>query len=362
MNYSPFRHLTSVIQKTKPIQLTFFLTKRCNASCSICFYHSETEAYLTAEPELSLAEIRKISLNLGKLLWLSFSGGEIFLRDDLVEITDAFYRQNRPSIILFPTNGLLTQKINRQVESILKRCPKSTIVVKLSMDGLESVNDSLRNSKGAFRKTMKTYGELKKLTEVYPNFELGINSVFCSENQDHLDDLIDFVAGLEEKPTHTISLIRGNARDRGQLDIDQQKYKKIAARIERDLKNRTQGHYRFFGAKVKAAQDILQRNLILRTLQEKRRLIPCFAGRLNIVISETGDVFPCELLTSKMGNLRNYQYDFQALVGDGMARTIKQRIKKTPCYCTHECNLITNILFNPFLYPSLLKQYLQLTF
>jgi len=178
MNYSPFRHLKSVILKREPVQLTFFLTKRCNASCSFCFYHSETDTVTKAEPELSFDEIKSISANLGNLLWLSFSGGEIFLRDDLVEIADIFYRQNRPSIILFPTNGFLSEKIHRQMESIVKKCPKSTIVVKLSMDGLEPVNDSLRNSKGAFSRTLRTYQELKKLTGRYPNFELGINSVF----------------------------------------------------------------------------------------------------------------------------------------------------------------------------------------
>ena len=45
--------------------------------------------------------------SLGQLLWLAFSGGETFLRDDLVEIADVFYKNNRPAIILLPTNGLL---------------------------------------------------------------------------------------------------------------------------------------------------------------------------------------------------------------------------------------------------------------
>jgi len=30
------------------------------------------------------------------------------------------------------------------------------------------------------------------------------------------------------------------------------------------------------------------------------------------------------------------------------------------CHCTHECYFMTNILFNPRLYPSLMKEYLLL--
>ena len=30
------------------------------------------------------------------------------------------------------------------------------------------------------------------------------------------------------------------------------------------------------------------------------------------------------------------------------------------CYCTHECYFMTNILFNPRLYPALAREYIQL--
>ena len=54
---------------------------------------------------------------------------------------------------------------------------------------------------------MITYNLLEKLLEI-PNFELGVNTVFCSENQDSMDRTIDFVSGLKNIKTHTISLMR----------------------------------------------------------------------------------------------------------------------------------------------------------
>ncbi|MBW2465878.1 MAG: radical SAM protein, partial [Deltaproteobacteria bacterium] len=80
MTYSPFRHLDSILWKRNPIQLTFFLTRRCNARCPFCFYISKQDAAVSASTELSIDEIERIAPQLGRLLWLAFSGGEIFLR------------------------------------------------------------------------------------------------------------------------------------------------------------------------------------------------------------------------------------------------------------------------------------------
>lgn len=360
MIYSPFRHIGSVFWKRSPIQLTFFLTRRCNARCPFCFYLSEKESTEEKASELSLGEIEKLSASFGRLLWLAFSGGEIFLRDDLVEITRLFYKKNRPAIILLPTNGLLTDVIREKTEAILAYCKKSTIVVKLSLEGLENLHDSMRGVRGGFQRTMRTYAALGKLLDRYPNFELGINTVFCSMNQDHMDELIDFVNGLEEIRTHTISLIRGEVPDRRLKQVDTQKYFGAIKRMELNFKKGISGTYSFTGARFKAAQDILQRRLIYETMLQKRRLIPCYAGRLNLVLTESGDVYPCESFTMKMGNIRRHGYDIKRLLKTEKGRKVIHSIQNNGCHCTNECYFITNILFNPSMYPALLKEYLQL--
>jgi radical SAM protein with 4Fe4S-binding SPASM domain len=262
--------------------------------------------------------------------------------------------------MLFPTNGLLPEVILEKTGQILKNSPKSTIAVKLSLDGLYKRRDEVRNTPGSFAKTMQTYELLGELVPKYPNFELGINTVFCSENQDKMGPIIDFVKGLGYIRTHTISLVRGNLADPGFKQVDHEKYRKAIERLECGLKDGTAEIYRFRGAKLKAAQDILQRRLIHRTEQEQRRLIPCYAGRLNLVMHENGDVFPCEILTKKMGNIRDAGYDIKKILKTTAAREILQSIGNNECYCTHECYFITNILFNPRLYPALMKEYVQL--
>ena len=99
--YSPFRHINSIFWKKRPIHLTFFLTRRCNAKCPFCFYLKTDTNSVIQNTELSLDEIEKISGSMDLLLWLAFSGGEIYLREDLVEISRIFYRNNKPAVMLF---------------------------------------------------------------------------------------------------------------------------------------------------------------------------------------------------------------------------------------------------------------------
>jgi radical SAM protein with 4Fe4S-binding SPASM domain len=359
LTYSPVRHICSVFAKKNPIQLTFFVTRRCNARCSFCFYLSGANITEGNRPELSLAEIDRIASSMGPLLWLAFSGGEIFLRDDIDDIAQLFYEKNRPSIMLFPTNGLLTGVITEKVESILRTCTKSTVVVKLSLEGPEDLHDSIRGE-GSFKKTMKTYDALGALLDRHSNFELGINTLFCSKTQDTMDELVEFVNGLDHIKTHTVSLIRGSVGDNSLKDVDMEKYHETITKLASNLRRNISSTYRFRGARLKAAQDIVQRGIIHKTVIDKRQVIPCYAGKLNLVLTESGDVYPCESFTMKLGNIRDSGYSMKHITDTPQAKKIINSIQHDKCFCTHECYLMTNILFNPRLYPRLAKEYCQL--
>jgi radical SAM protein with 4Fe4S-binding SPASM domain len=358
--HSPFRHLRDIVWKQRPIQLTFFVTRRCNAACPFCFALRSVEPAGNGSPELSIGEISRISASLGPLLWLAFSGGEIFLRNDLADIASIFYRTNRPAIILFPTNGLLPEVIRNTLEKVLRSCPKSIIVAKLSLDGVGQDHDTLRNTPGSFARAMETYRLLEGFVDAYPHFELGVNTVFCSENQDRVDAIIDFVAGLEKVATHTLSLVRGDLVNEQFKNVDYEKYRHAIERLAKDLRGGAARTYRFSGGRLKAAQDILQRRLIFRTVQEQRRIMPCYAGRLNLVLLENGDVYPCEILAERFGNVRDHDYDLRKVMRSEEAGKILDAIRSEQCFCTHECYFMTNTLFNPRLYPALAREYIRL--
>lgn len=361
MNYSILRHMDQIFWKNKVIQLTLFLTARCNCRCSFCFYLSTKTACQANAPELSIDEIEKISSSLDHLLWLAFSGGEIFLRDDLADIVEIFYKTNQPAIILLPSNGFMPEKIYRTTEATLKRCPKSVVVVKLSLDGPEKLHDSLRGVAGSYHNCMATYKLLAGLLDRFDNFELGINTLFCSANEDKVEETIDFVATLDKVSTHTVSLIRGDVREGELKQVDQQKYHNAIGLLAANLRKKTGTNYSFGGARLKAAQDIVQRRLINKTIIHDQQMIPCQAGRLTLVVTETGDVYPCESFQMKLGNVREMGYDLQQLLKSSKNDKLIRMIKDRACYCTHECYMMMNILFNPLFYPALLKEYIQIS-
>jgi radical SAM protein with 4Fe4S-binding SPASM domain len=359
--HSTLRFLPSVFIKKRPIHLAFFVTKRCNARCPFCFYLENKTSAGTGETELTLEEIRRVSRSMGSLLWIAFSGGEIYLREDIVQISRLFYDNNKPSIMLFPTNGLAPDLIRTKTEEILRHCPESVVTVKLSIDGLGDKHDAMRGVKGAFDKVMTTYEALGPLLDRHRNFELGANTVFCTSNQDYMGGIIDFVKGLGMIRTHTISLVRGNIKDASYKETDMVKYLEAVTQLERNIRNGGSPTYGFRGAGIKAAQDIMQRRLIHKTVKENRKAIQCYAGRLNIVLTETGDLYPCESFDEnhRFGNIRDHDCNAIKMLKTERARDIVSAITEK-CFCTHECYMMTNILFNPTMYPALLREYLRI--
>jgi MoaA/NifB/PqqE/SkfB family radical SAM enzyme len=354
---SPLRHAGSALWKRRPIHLTLFLTRRCNARCGFCFSRAIPEG---AGPELSAEEIARVAGSCGSLLWLSFSGGEVFLRDDLPAVVAAAARGTRPAIILLPTNGLLPERVREATAEILATCRESTVVVKISLDGPPALHDRLRGVPGAFDRALETHRGLAGLARRFPRLELGVNTVFCAANQGAMAETARIVSGLDGVRTHTVSLVRGALPDPALGVVDEELYELVAEELARGLRSGAQPVYRFRGARVKAAQDIVQRRLIRRTAAERRQVIPCHAGRLNLVVTATGELHPCENFGLRLGNVRDHGCDVAAACRTPEAAAVLAGIRRGECWCTHECFMMTNILFSLRCWPALGREYLRL--
>ena len=358
--HTPLRHARSLFSKRRPVHLTFFVTRRCNARCPFCFYEPARDA-AGAAPELSLDEVGRVARSMDSLLWVLFSGGEVFLREDLVELSGVFHDVNQAAFLTYPTNGSLPEIIAERTEEILKRCRDSVVVVKLSLDGVGADHDALRQVPGGFDRLMRAYERLASLAGRYPRLELGINTLFCSENQGRIDRIIDFVGELDGVRSHTLTMVRATSRNGKYQDVDPDRYRRASVHLEDRWRSRRHRFHGFAGAGLKSAQDRLQRRLIHRTLLKRRRLIPCYAGRLNLVLSESGDLYPCEGRWDRsFGNVREAGYHVPGMLRSGRARRILGELARGGCYCTHECNFLTNILFNPMMHPGLLRDYARL--
>ncbi|GAB4151285.1 MAG: hypothetical protein Fur0037_20040 [Planctomycetota bacterium] len=355
MTYSTLRFLPSVLRKRRPIHLVLFVTRICNAHCPFCFY-LEDKTLSKENGDLTIDEIRGISESLGNLLWLAFSGGEVFLRKDMPEIARMFYARNRPSIMFMPTNGLLPDRIHATTEEILRDCPNTAITVKMSLDGVGEKHDRIRATKNNFEKLLQTYERLAPLLDRYPNFDLGVNTVFSAGNQHDMDEIIDFVRTLDRITTHTISLARGDIKQPAHKDVDMDLYSRAVKRLEREMIAGEAPIYRFRGGRIKAAQDLIQRDVIHAVATTGEWQIPCYAGKLNVTVTHDGKLYPCEVFSEDflIADLRKDGFDIPKALATDRAREILKRIG-AGCFCTHECYTMTNILFNPRKYPRLLQ-------
>ena len=101
-------------------------------------------------------------------------------------------------------------------------------------------------------------------------------------------------------------------------------------------------------------RDVAWKNLISTVFYDKF-VTPCVAGRKLIIISETGEVKPCEILQDRsMGNLKDYDYNLKKLMNNHETKITQKWIVSTKCKCSFECALAANVTWNFSQYPLLL--------
>lgn len=333
-----------------PEYLTFFITNRCNARCPHCFYHENINK---ATNELALEEIEKLAKSMPNISYLNITGGEPFLRNDIAQIVRLFYQHAKPEIVIIPTNGSLVENIINATSEILTSNSGINLEIAVSLDAYGKFHDDIKVFPGLFEKARESFFALKEIKKKHDNLKISIGMVLERNNQDLLEDsLLKFV---EWKPDIIyLNMVRGNIKDPCLQGVDLNKYKKLSEKIEKNFQPRD------FMSFVIASLGIYKRKIILKTLLEDRYQLPCYAGILNMVIYPDGTVNYCELKENSLGNLRDYNMDFKKLFSQPERMEFVRMIRETRCYCTHECNLSSNILFTPGTWLSLEIEFLKM--
>lgn len=337
-----------------PLQLIFFVTSRCNLRCRHCFYWKELNH--PDKKELTLEEIEKVAKNSKlNLLWLSLTGGEPFLRSDLAEIALAFCRHGKVANISIPTNAQLREETFEITKKLLQLCPDTYISINVSLDGLGKTHDKIRGIPGAFARAVDTFWKLKDLKKGFPNFGLSVQTTVLSENQDKLKDLYFFARDALKPDYINLNLVRGNPIDTRLKDVDIRHYEELVDLIWSDVRSGKWGYFDFPFSKLALVRNFVTYKYIARISRERRRLLPCYSSKLSGVINEEGNVYPCEILKdAEIGNLMEVDYNLSKLWFSERNRKLQERIAKG-CFCTYECAMSVNTLFNPKLYPAFLK-------
>jgi MoaA/NifB/PqqE/SkfB family radical SAM enzyme len=319
-----------------------FVTFNCNSRCITCFNWKNLNKY----KDLTLEEFEIISRRLPKLKSILLSGGEPFIRNDIVKLVEIFIKNNSLKIVGIPTNGLLPKKICTDTEELLKRNPAVNFEIACSLDGLSKIHDTIRGIPGAFDKQMETIDNLKSLRKNYKNLRITVNTVITDRNVDELEELIAFVRKLGVND-HNFDLLRGSHQNI--LSLPSPEKLRAANRLRLKAKkyyNRKNALLGGFFANTFYKWIILNQ---MKALNKQKWDAVCSAGETQVVVYSNGDLSICELL-KPIGNL--LKSDLKDILSSDLAKAQIADKCRHKCDCTHIC-YVSPITSNPKNYPSL---------
>lgn len=277
-------------RKFNPMTLTYSVTAACQSRCKTC----QIGAMFCQDPtrpqkDLKLDEIEKIFRSMKPVYFFNMSGGEPYLRKDLPEIVELACKYLKPRVVHTPTNAILTERIVENTEKIIhivrEYNPEVPFTVKPSIDGIGELHDEIRGVKGNFECLLKTINGLKKLEDKYDNFHLELGTVISNFNIDHLDEIEDFVHSLGvESYRNEVAECRTEFFNIGDditpsAEVYQRLIKDFSRKVEENISSKKSL------ARMTEALRVVYYDIASRILEEKRQVIPCYAGVSNVHIN-----------------------------------------------------------------------------
>jgi len=328
-----------------PYKLTFAITYKCNSKCKTCNIWSKN-----SRNELSLKEIEKFSKKTDFFSWFNLTGGEPFLRKDLVSVVNAFFN-NSPNFLFLnlTTNGLLPDLIKERVQEILSLNLPMTVVV-VSLDGPKEIHDFIRGASGSWDKAIETYQLLRELSEESKNFQTFLGYTFSSFNLGKVEETFssvkelipeikskDFHFNLFHFSKHYYSNVNNSQ------NLTQAEYKKGLINDLQDIERIKKGSF------PRPIQFLEKKyvHLAKKFVETNKTPLSCKAIQTSCFIDPEGNVYPCTIYAKNLGNLRNFDYDLRKILKLDFVSKLTKEIENLKCpNCWTPCEAYQTILGN----------------
>lgn len=263
--------------------------------------------------EITLRDLERLP---GGFDHLNITGGEPTLRADLEEM--CLLLRPKASVLEISTNGLHPEKLVR----VLRRDP--TVKIRISVEGFEGLNDSIRGEQGGFARKLES---MRRLIEAGGK-DLGFATTFQDEN---VEDLVRLFAlsremGVEFATSALHNGFQFHKNDNGLYDR-----RRVARKVEELIEQMlaTWEVKNWFRA-------YLNLGLIAKVLGHPR-LIPCTAATDFIFVDPWCDVYACNVRNDLlMGNLRTRPWE--EIVQGERARAIRSEVAS----CAQNCWMVAS--------------------
>lgn len=321
-----------------PYKLTFAVTYACNYKCKTCNIWQRSPS-----GELTSDEIGRFFSKSTEFNWIDFTGGEVWLRKDFTEIVHNALAGCKDLVMVhFPTNGYLTDQIVNGVEKILnKRPPK--LVITVSMDGDEALNDHIRGVKGGWRRQMDTFTALRSMPGVEVVLGMTLSPFNAGEYETAFEAVKQAYPLLDPKDfhmnvMHESSHYYGNSNMASTTD---KQTKKVVEEVNR------YSSLRQFS--LNPINYIERRYLkyVERYLKTGKTPMRCHALSSSCFIDPSGGVYPCSMFNVRIAELRDHDYDLKKIWDMDRTIELQKEIWDYKCpQCWTPCEAYQSIFGN----------------
>ncbi len=288
------RLISRTVQKHRPLSVHFDLTYRCNERCVHCYLDHDDHG------ELTTAECLKVLDDLARsgTLFLTFSGGEIFLRPDLYEILAAARRLHFD--ISLKSNALL---VTAGRAAKLREFGVRRVQISVYSD-IPAIHDAITKVPGSLERTLAAipilleHGlQVKLACPLMPQNLMAYRGVMDLAEKLGVPYILDLTitpmmdgssGPLEHRAS--VSSLLPVLRDPVLNACRPQPTAQASSAISASPS--TFGSAVSSGIESAAYEDL-----------------PCSAGHNSCYISPYGDVFPCVQLPQAAGNLRQEKFE-----------------------------------------------------
>jgi len=174
----------SARDKDFPLRVMFELTYRCNFKCKHCYV---PESYKNRKGELKTKDVLAILDQLKDIgcFYLGFTGGEPFIREDIMEIFE-YARRSGFEVIIYTNGSFIDEKIASQLQRLKPNKVDITIPA-MSKHVFEHIS-------GAAGSRNRVFNAIDILYKKGVN--LGFKSCALKDNQHQIKQIQDFAASL----------------------------------------------------------------------------------------------------------------------------------------------------------------------
>ena len=177
-----------------PMGAVYEATMRCNLHCEFCYVGDLLNIEGQWREELTLDALEKAFPD-DPGLQVSLTGGEIFMRKDIMSVLDLF-RDKGYACGYLTTNGTIINE--ERAEALADLAAKGFLRhISVSIDGPGAIHDAARGLKGTFERTC---AGLKRLQAAAKRrqapLRVSINTTVAHESLDALDQMVDVAEEL----------------------------------------------------------------------------------------------------------------------------------------------------------------------